>query len=97
MTFEKTIGTRAEVYKGIAAKTSYGKGGLGRGDIVFDPKDGRYKSKYKTEHVPEQLRVWNEVTGDMMKKKQKPGKPAVMIKGKIASAARKEFKKVYGS
>jgi len=94
--FEKTIGTRAEVYKGIAEKTSYGKAGLKQAGIVFDPEDGRYKSKYKTEHVPKQLKVWSKITSDMLKKKQKPGEPAVMIKGKIAKDARKEFKKVYG-
>lgn len=93
--FEKTIGTRAEVYKGIAEKTSYGKAGLKQDGIVLDPKDGRYKSKYKTEHVPKQLQVWTKITSGMVK--QKSGEPAVMIKGKIAKDARKKFKKMYGA
>ena len=67
--FEKTIGTRAEVYKGIAEKTSYGKAGLKQDGIVLDPKDGRYKSKYKTEHVPKQLQVWTKITSGMVKQK----------------------------
>jgi len=90
--FEKTVGTRAEVFSGVAEKTSYGQDALFQKDIVH--KDGKYMSKYKVEHVPKQLKDWTKAV-KKLKIKQKPGEPAVMIKGKLATAARKEFKKLY--
>lgn len=91
--FEKTVGTRPEVYNGIAEKTSYGKDALFKKDIVYD--DGEYKSKYKMEHVPAHLKKWTKAVKKAKKElgvKQPDGEAAVMVKGKLATQARKFFK-----
>ena len=90
----KTIGSREEVFKGIAEKTSYGQDALYKKDIVHHSGEG-YKSKYKVEHVPKQLMDWTKAVKKAKKdlgiKKPKKGESALMIKGKLASKARQYF------
>jgi hypothetical protein len=97
MTFVKTIGSREEVFRGIAEKTSYGKDALFKKDIVYRPDSGglAYKSKYKVNHVPSQLKDWTKAVKKAKKelgiKKPSKGEPAHMIKGALASRAREHF------
>ncbi len=49
----QAVGSRAEVGHGTAHHTS---GGLTKADLVFDPSDGRWKSKSKAGKVPPQLK-----------------------------------------
>jgi hypothetical protein len=92
----KTVGTREEVFRGIAEKTSYGQDALFKKDIVYRPggSGNAYKSKYKVNHVPSQLKDWTKAVKKAKKElkiKQKSGEAAVMIKGKLASVAREKF------
>jgi hypothetical protein len=88
--FLKTVGSREEVFRGIAEKTTYGKDALYKKDIVYRPNEGglAYKSKYKVNHVPPQLKKWTKAVKQAKKelgiKKPKKGEPAVMIKGELA-------------
>jgi len=97
MTFIKTIGSREEVFRGIAEKTSYGKDALYKKDIVYRPDEGglAYKSKYKVNHVPPQLKDWTKAVKKAKKelgiKKPRKGEAAVMIKGELASKARQIY------
>jgi hypothetical protein len=94
MMFSKTVGSREEVFKGVAEKTSYGQDALYKKDIVHHSGEG-YKSKYKVEHVPKQLKDWTKAVKKAKKelgiKKPKKGEAAVMIKGSLASKAREIF------
>ena len=93
MTFFKTVGSREEVFRGIAEKTTYGKDALFKKDIVYRPNDGglAYKSKYKVNNVPPQLKDWTKAVKKAKKelgiKKPKKGEAAVMIKGRLATKA----------
>ena len=91
------IGSREEVFRGVAEKTTYGKDALFKKDIVYRPDAGGlcYKSKYKVQHVPPQLKDWTKAVKKAKKelgiKKPKSGEAAVMIKGELAKKARKFF------
>ena len=97
MTFAKTVGSREEVFRGVAEKTTYGKDALFKKDIVYRPDAGglAYKSKYKVQHVPVQLKDWTKAVKKAKKelgiKKPKSGEAAVMIKGKLAKKAHELF------
>ena len=97
MTFAKTVGSRDEVFRGVAEKTTYGKDALFKKDIVYRPDAGglAYKSKYKVQHVPVQLKDWTKAVKKAKKelgiKKPKSGEAAVMIKGKLAKKAHEFF------
>ena len=95
--FDKLVGSREEVFKGIAQKTTYGKDALFKKDIVYRPDAGglSYKSKYKVQHVPVQLKDWTKAVKKAKKelgiKKPKAGEAAQMIKGKLAKKAHEFF------
>lgn len=81
-TFKMTIGSKYQVYKGIAEKTS---GGLYKKDIIRTTKDGvvRYKSKKqqqngkKNNKKSQQARArWTKAFKDAIKKLRKEGKIA---------------------
>ena len=96
MTFAKTVGSREEVFRGVAEKTTYGKDALFKKDIVYRPDSGglAYKSKYKVQHVPPQLKDWTKAVKKAKKElgiKPKSGEAAVMIKGKLAKKAHEFF------
>ena len=93
MTFLTTVGPRKSVWLGLSEKTSYGKDALFKKDLVYRPDSGGnpYKSKYKVNHVPPQLKDWTKAVKKAKKelgiKKPKKGEAAVMIKGRLASKA----------
>jgi hypothetical protein len=93
--YEKTVGSREEVFKGIAEKTSYGKDALFKKDIVYDPDSSgqAYKSKYKTTHVPKHLKDWTKAVKKAKKKLGIEKGEMALIKGKLATQARK----IYGA
>jgi hypothetical protein len=93
--FEKTVGTREEVFRGIAEKTSYGKDALFKKDIVYRPggSGSPYKSKYKVEHVPSHLKQWTKAVKKAKKDLGIKKGEMALVKGKLA----KEAKKIYAA
>lgn len=93
MTFQKTIGSREEVFKGIAEKTTYGKDALFKKDIVYRPDSSglSYKSKYKVQHVPSHLKEWTKAVKKAKKKLGIEKGEMALVKGKLATQARKFF------
>lgn len=91
---EKRVGSRAEVFHGTALRTS---GGLMKDNLVL--KDGRISSKRQiaAAEANPALKKWREaVTKAQKKLKKVPEKGEfVPIKGKVATEARKMFKKSY--
>jgi hypothetical protein len=91
--FEKTVGTREEVFKGVAEKTSYGKDALLKKDIVYAPggSGSPYKSKYKVNHVPPQLKKWSKAVKKAKKELGIKKGEMALVKGKLATEARKLY------
>lgn len=89
----KTVGSKLEVARGLALRTS---GGLTEKNIFYDEKDGRYKSKAQSEAAKKNpaLKAWRAAVKKTTKKIFK-GEKFVPITGKIAEKARKEFEKKY--
>lgn len=56
----KRIGSRSEVYRGIAFKT---KGGLKQADIIKSPRSGHLRSRRRSELVRAQNTTYEEFTG----------------------------------
>jgi hypothetical protein len=91
--FDKTVGTREEVFRGIAEKTSYGKDALLKKDIVYAPggSGSPYKSKYKVKHVPPQLKKWSKAVKKAKKALGIEKGEMALVKGKLATEARKLY------
>jgi DVNP family len=91
--FEKLVGSREEVFKGIAQKTTYGKDALFKKDIVYSPNSGglAYKSKYKVKHVPPQLKKWTKAVQEAKKDMGIKKGEMVLVKGKLAKKAHEFF------
>lgn len=85
------IGTKAQVFHGTAERTS---GGLTKGDLFKDPKDGRIKSKAQSEAGKSNpaLKAWRDAVEKAKTKTQKK-KDMVLVKGALAAKARKLYKK----
>lgn len=58
----ETVGTKAQVFKGLAKHTS---GGLTKSDIFFDKVSGTYKSKSKSKSSAGN--PWSEAVGIWMR------------------------------
>ena len=56
MGFDKTIGSRAEVFHGTAEKTTWGKEGLKKKDLFRGRKDGRIKSRKASKATKKSLK-----------------------------------------
>ena len=91
--FVKTVGTREEVFRGIAEKTSYGKDALFKKDIVYVPggSGSPYKSKYTVKHVPPQLKKWSKAVKKAKKALGIEKGEMALVKGKLATEARKLY------
>ena len=91
--FEKTVGTREEVYRGIAEKTSYNADAMRKEDIVYAPggSGSPYKSKYKVQHVPPQLKKWTKAVKKAKKELGIKKDEMALVKGKLATATRKFY------
>lgn len=91
--FDKLVGSREEVFKGIAQKTTYGKDALFKKDIVYRPDAGglSYKSKYKVQHVPVQLKDWTKAVKKAKKDLGIKKGEMVLVKGKLAKKAHEFF------
>ena len=89
----KTVGSREEVFRGVAQKTTYGKDALFKKDIVYRPDSSglSYKSKYKVQHVPPQLKEWSKAVKKAKKAMGIKKGEMVLVKGKLATQARKIF------
>lgn len=92
-TLFKTIGSREEVYKGIASHTS---GGLCKSDIIEKLHNGKtiYISKKISEKMKEQINIIREYNPNFLKKKKKTFSVPKIIKNKNNSKTQKlSFKK----
>jgi hypothetical protein len=87
------FGTKAQVFHGSAEQTT---GGLRKAELFQDSKDGRIKSRAQSNAGKSNpaLKAWRDAVEKAKTKTQKK-KDMVLVKGALATKARKEFKKMY--
>jgi hypothetical protein len=85
-----TTGSRLEVWRGTKDET---RGGLTRADLFYDEKDGRIKSKARSEATKKSpaLKKWVDAMEKAKKELGIKKRDFALVKGKLLKATKKIY------